>query len=236
MRSAGFHPHQQIWARVALIDLAGTWEAYWRSRPNKWRYNVSRCRRRLSELGKVTHIRYRPEGQASGDGDPRWDLYDASVRLAQRSWQGSSTTGTTLCHGSARPFLRDAHAVAAAMGNLDLNLLTLDERPVAFSYNYHHRGWISGLRMGFDPQFAACGPGTVLLAMIVEDSFRRGDHTYDLGVGSLQCKHRWQTAVVDSHRYTHFPPADPRANLLRAKRWLQNRLYGPQYVQYEVKP
>ncbi len=236
MRMAGFSPQKQTWARVALIDLAGTWEEYWQSRPSKWRSNVGRCRRRLSELGRVTYLRYRPRGDAYGDGDPRWDLYDASVHLAQDSWQGSSSTGTTLSHTSVQPFLRDAHGVAAALGNLDLNLLMVDDRPAAFSYNYQRDGWISGLRMGFDPTLAAYGPGTVLQAMIVEDSFCRGDRVYDLGVGSLECKQRWQTGVVASHRYTHFPLADLRADLLRAKRWFQNRFYGSEYAQYEVKP
>jgi hypothetical protein len=71
--------------------------------------------------------------------------------------------------------------------------------------------------------------------MILEDSFRRGDHTYDMGVGSLECKQHWRTSIVASHRYTHFPLAAPRAGLLRAKRWLQDRLWGENYVQYEVK-
>lgn len=235
MCMAGFYPHPQTWARVALIDLDGTWQSYWCGRSHKWRHNINRCRRRIAELGQVRHVRYRPEGIASGDGDPRWDLYEASVRLAEKSWQGSSTTGTTLSHASVRPFLDDVHAVAAATGSLDLNLLMVDDQPVAFAYNYHYLGWVSGLRMGFDPQFGAAGPGAVLLGMIVEDSFRRGDRTYDLGVGSLRCKERWQTSVATSARYTHFPPSVPRANLLRAKRWLVDHLYGSDYVQYDVR-
>ena len=234
MTLAGFRPHRQTWSQVALVELEGSWEAYLAARPQKWRENLRRCQRRLAERGTVRHVRYRPTGGAAGQDDPRWDLFDQCVQLAQRSWQGSCPTGTTLCHASVEPFLRDCHAIAAARGNLDLNLLLVDERPVAFAYNYCQAGWVSGLRMGFDAEFAACGPGTVLQAMILEDSFRRGDRVFDLGAGSLACKESWRTTIVPSYRYTHFPLAAPRVGLLHLKRWFQARLQGPEHAQYEA--
>jgi len=223
MEYAGFRPRERAWDRAAVVDLSGTWEEYWQSRTKKWRHNVQRLQRRLAERGKVEHVRYRPQGDAYGDGDPRWDLYDASVELAQKSWQGSSDTGTTLCHRSVEQYLRDTHARAARSGSLDLNLLVVDGKPAAFAYNYHHQGRVYGLRMGFDPSLAAFGPGTVLQKMVLEDSFRRGDHFYDLGVGSLECKRHWQTSLATSFRYTHFPAGVPVAQLLRIKRWFQDR-------------
>lgn len=223
MECAGFRPRERAWARAAVVDMAGTWEGYWHTRAKKWRQNVRRLERRLTKRHEVKHVRYRPQGDAYGDGDPRWDLYDASVELAQKSWQGSSDTGTTLCHQSVEQYLRDTHARAARSGSLDLNLLVVDGNPAAFSYNYHHQGSVYGLRMGFDPSLAALGPGTVLQKMMLEDSFRRGDHFYDMGVGSLACKRHWQTSVATSFRYTHFPSGVPVAQLLRIKRWFQDR-------------
>ncbi len=223
MQSTGFRPWEQPWARAAVVDTSGTWDAYWKGRTKKWRHNVRRLKRRLAKQGEVTHLRYRPEGEACGDGDPRWDLYDACLDIARKSWQGSSTTGTTLCHESVEPFLRDAHAVAAKAGALDLNLLLVGGTPAAFAYNYCYRGSLFGLRVGFDPELSAHGPGTVLQQMVLEDSFRRGDHLYDLGIGSLDYKRHWETSQVTSYRYTHFPASATRAQLLRLKRWFQDR-------------
>ena len=79
--------------------------------------------------------------------------------------------------------------------------------------------------MGFDPDLASLGPGTVLQRMVFEDSFRREDHFYDMGVGSLDYKKYWQTSTVTSYRYTHFPLTAPRAQLLRIKRWFQDQFY-----------
>jgi len=230
MQRIGFYPRKQGWNQAPVVDMACGWDEYWNGRPRKWRHNVFRLRRRLGERGTVAHVRYRPEGATRGDADPRWDLFDACVKIARKSWQASSTDGTTLCHGSVGAFLREAHLAASQAGAIDLNLLLLDEKPIAFVYNYHYRGRVYGLRKGFDPQYAAAGPGTVLQYLMLQDSFRREDRCYDMGAGSLDGKRYWQTSLVTSYRFTHFPLSTARAQLLRIKRWFQDRIHGPQYL------
>jgi len=223
LRAAGFAAHEAQWMTSAKIDLAGTWESYWASRTSHWRNNVRRSEKRIAELGEVSHLRYRPQGAAEGDGDPRWDLYEACQQVAGASWQAASTTGTTLTHREVRDFLRASHAVAARAGALDLNLLLVGGRPVAFNYAYHYRGYVFGLRMGYDAGVTSEGAGTVLQMHMIRDSFARGDHTYDLGAEYLSCKRFWPTHVVSSYRYTYFPPR-VRPQVLRLKRGLESWL------------
>jgi CelD/BcsL family acetyltransferase involved in cellulose biosynthesis len=206
----------------ALIELANfpDWQAYWASRTSRWRNNVRRSQRKLAENGQVTHLRYRPLGSVAADDDPRWDLYLQCERIAQASWQGQSHSGTTLSHAAIRPFLRDCHAAAVRTGALDLNLLYVDGVAVAFNYAYHYRGHVFGLRTGYDASHATDGAGTVLQARMIEDTFARGDHTYNLGAGYLECKRYWQSEVRYGHRYTHFPWA-PLAQMVRAKRQIE---------------
>jgi len=230
MVSAGLAPHRQAWDRAAVLDIAGTWDDYWRSRTSKWRESVRRYRRRLEATGRVEFVRYRPEGSGAGEDDPRWDLYDACVELARASWQGGSTDGSTMCHASVAEFLREAHEAAVRTGSLDLCLLKLDGRPIAFVYNYRRGGRLFGLRMGFDPAAAGLGPGKVLQYLMFRDSFARGDEQFDMGVGSLAVKEHWATSVVTSYRLTCFAPAGLRAQLLRLKRWYVQRRYGDRYL------
>jgi CelD/BcsL family acetyltransferase involved in cellulose biosynthesis len=206
----------------ALIELASfaNWQAYWSSRTSRWRNNVRRSQRKLAERGQVTHLRYRPRGSAAPDDDPRWDLYLQCERIAQASWQAASQSGTTLSHAAIRPFLRDCHAAAVRAGALDLNLLLVDGVAVAFNYAYHFQGHVFGLRTGYDASLVADGAGTVLQAHMIEDSFARGDRTYDLGAGYLECKRYWQSEIRHSHRYTHFPRA-PLAQMVRVKRQIE---------------
>ena len=63
----------------------------------------------------------------------------------------------------------------------------------AFNYNYVYQGYVSGLRLGFDPRFADCGAGTVLMCHMLQDSFERGDNTFDFLPGFHGWRHRLRT-------------------------------------------
>lgn len=221
LAAAGFANLSKPWDETALVDLADGWDAYWASRTSKFRNNVRRYERRLTERGEVRYVRYRPQGEAAGDCDPRWDLYQSCVDLARQSWQGSSDTGTTISHASISSFMSDVHEAAARSGSLDLNLLSIDERPVAFAYNYHYRGSVFGLRVGFDAQAARDGAGNLLYMRVLKDSCQRGDRLYDMGPGSLDIKQQILTRTAASFRYTHFAPLSPKAQLLRLKRTVE---------------
>lgn len=220
LSGAGLSASEEPLIQAAQIELSSSWEAYWSSRSPDWRREVERSRRRLADIGAIEHVRYRPLGSDSGDGDPRWDLYDTCEELARRSWQGSANDGTTLSHESVRSYLRDAHESAAAAGGVDLNLLRVGGKAVAFAYNYHFAGQIYGLRAGYDPNVGRSGAGSVLLRLMVEDSFRRGDERIDLGPDPMDYKRRWATRIQTSYHYPHYAPGGFMAQALRAKRWL----------------
>ncbi|HEY2761363.1 MAG TPA: GNAT family N-acetyltransferase, partial [Pirellulales bacterium] len=229
MQVAGFSADRQIWHESAQIELSRGWDAYWNARKSHWRSNVRRCRRLLERRGSVEYIRYRPSVTKLPEtqtlqNDARWDLYDACVELADRSWQGSSTSGTTMSHESIRDYLRATHSAAIEAGAADMNLLVVNDQPVAFAYNYHYRGSVFGLRSGYHPDFAHEGPGNVLMAMMIEDSCRRGDRLIDLGPNYLDCKRHWFTRLQPAWHYTYFNPLKPRAQGLRLKRAIKRWL------------
>lgn len=223
MASAGFPPYATLWDRTAIVDIDGTWDSYWSARQGAWLRRFRRTERLLSKQGKISFVHCRPASLADGDGSPHWDLYDACEEIARRSWQNSSTSGTTLTHESVRPFFREMHEAASAAGAADINLLLIDDQPVAFMYGYHYRGYVCGLRRGFDANRAKQGVGTVLLADSLRESFARGDRVYDMGIGSLESKRHFQTRVIPVLRYSHFPSLTPRMLLLRLRRWRQSR-------------
>ncbi|MEN6449576.1 MAG: GNAT family N-acetyltransferase [Thermoguttaceae bacterium] len=222
MLGAGFQALATVWARTAVVDLDGSWEAYWSSRKGAWLRRFRHDERRLSACGKLEYVRYRPAGWPQ-ESSARWDLYDACEALARRTWQAAATNGTTLSHESVRGFLREAHEASARAGMLDLNLLLLDGSPIAFIYGYHRGGYVYGLRRGYDSERAPAGAGNVLLARTLRDSFARGDRLYDMGVGSLASKRHFQTRLLPVLRLSHFATGTPRTQLLRLARWWQGR-------------
>jgi CelD/BcsL family acetyltransferase involved in cellulose biosynthesis len=208
------------WATSAQIELDGDWDAYWSGRKRTWRKNVRYAERRLAAHGAIEFTRWRPEGTARGDGDPCWSLYETCQTLAAQSWQGSSTTGTTLSHETVKPFLREVHERAAHAGAADVSLLSVGGVPAAFAYCYQTAGYVYGLRMGFDGQEIHDGAGTILMARLIEDSFERGDRILDLGTEYLDCKRHWLTRLEPSYHVTHFRSSGAKAQALRLKRWL----------------
>lgn len=226
LEAAGFYPIRTLWNQTAVVELAGGqagWERYVAQRSAKWRAHLRAAEKKLAALGPLEYVRYRPLGESAGQTEPRWDLYEACYQIAQRSWQGSSETGTTLCHPQVRDFLRQVHEAAVRLGAVDMNLLSVAGRPAAFAYNYVWQGRVYGLRCGFDPQAAHEGAGNVLLAWAIRDSFSRNDVLYDLGVGYLETKRSWMSRLLPIYRYSYFPSRRPRMLLIRWKRQWQAR-------------
>jgi len=226
LHSAGMPFYETVRTQTALIDVRGTWEDYLARQKSKWRNNYRRWIKNLNKIGDVEYIRHRPHAAESGDGDPRWDLYEDCLHVASRSWQAASGDGTTMTHESISPFLRAMHAVASREGASDMNLLYVDRKPVAFAYNYHFNGYVYGLRIGYDASMGKAGAGNLLYVRAIEDSFNRNDHTYDLGPGTIDCKLSLLPEVVDIMQFTHFAPLGVKAQAMRLKHVLPAWMAG----------
>lgn len=221
MVQAGYSPARCLLDHTAVIELPASWEDYLASRTSKWRNNFKRWQRKAEELGELTYLRYRPAGGA--DGDPRWDLFDTCVEIAAASWQNNSPDGTTLSHGAIQGFLRDAHQAAAARGCVDLNLLYLNQKPVAFGYNYYYQQRLFGMRMGYDPAIKSCGAGNLLYSRMIQNACERGDRLFDLGPGSLDCKQQILTSVKPIYRLTCHQKFSIGQQLMRIKHQWDSR-------------
>ncbi len=217
LRQAGLPAVKIPSGELSWIDMSDGWTAYWTGRNARLRNNIRRCERRLATLGRVASIHYQPQ-----HGDPRWDLYTQCEDVAAQSWQARSTTGNTLSSHSVQPFLWDMHDVASQLGCASINLLILNDRPIAFSYDYVFRDRIYGLRTGFVPEFAHTGPGSVLLARSLQAYSRRGTWTIDLGETHSDYKVRWRTKADTSFKFCHYPRLAWRA---QARCW-KNRLFA----------
>jgi len=210
--------------RVAMLDLTGDWENYWESRKEQKnrRRNVERCERRLHELGTIRYERYRPNGESIDDNDPRWDMYDACEEIARASWQDGLVDGNTMHHDHVRPLLRDAHIAAVNAGAADINLLLLDDRPIAFVYGYHYQGYVDLMRIGFVPDLAKLAPGNALWTRLIQDSFTRGDRVLDFGPTCLDYKRFWTTRLEPTYQVQQYA-STPRAQALRLARWMKSQ-------------
>ena len=217
MQAAGFQTQIAAAQSSLLVDTGGSWADYLARRTGRLRIDLRRCQRRLATFADVRYVRYRPVGAARGDGDPRWDLLDACARLGR----SDSPSENTSPFGGA--FFRQVHQQAAKTGSLDLSLLTLGGRAIAFAYAYHHQGSVCVLQLGSTPEFADETASPVLLADMLKDSFQRGDSTVDLGAARLPAARPWLTHMVKCYRCRHYRIGAARVQLLRLAHWWQGR-------------
>jgi CelD/BcsL family acetyltransferase involved in cellulose biosynthesis len=106
---------------------------------------------------------------------------------------------------------------------LDVNLLKIDNKPVAFLYGYHHRGNVIALRTGFDAT-AGDGLGSALMLEMIDNSCQRGDRVVDFGPGEREHKRRLRTRQEPTYRITYMPVDSWRSQAVRLTRWAKEHL------------
>ncbi len=223
MRVAGLYSERQEYQWTSLVDLPASWDEYLAGKSQSLRRQFRRTLRDLFANGHAQYIRHRPLPASEGDGDPRWDLYAMCESVAQASWQSHVVNGNTLTHERVRDYFHAAHAAAARLGMLDVNVLTVEGRPAAFLYGYHFRGTVTALRTGFDAANDS-GIGSALMLQSIQDSCHRGDRTIDFGPGEREHKRRLRTRTESTYRLTYTPLDSWRSQAVRLTRWAKRRL------------
>jgi CelD/BcsL family acetyltransferase involved in cellulose biosynthesis len=148
--------------RSPVVRLEGEWETYERSLSPKLRRDLSRCRRRLGELGRVwldVHDDVAPLGEA--------------FALERLGWKEQAGTAIVSRPETAR-FYTEVANWASQRGWLRLIFLRVDERAVAFQYALEDGGAHLGLKTGFDPEFAAMSPGRLIIEASLQRAFAIG--------------------------------------------------------------
>jgi CelD/BcsL family acetyltransferase involved in cellulose biosynthesis len=223
LRAAGMFSEKAEYQWTSIVDLPSDWASFASAKSRSLRAQFKR-QLRTFDSDEVQYVRHRPAAACEGDGDPRWDLYGICEEIAAASWQSAVQNGNTLIHNDVRDFYRAAHAAAARLGMVDMNLVLHQGRPAAFLYNYIYHGNIFGLRMGYDPAFAAIGLGSSLILKCVQDSIARGDRTIDFGPGEREHKRRLRTRTETTYRVTYTPLDSWRSQAVRLTRWAKGRL------------
>jgi CelD/BcsL family acetyltransferase involved in cellulose biosynthesis len=150
--------------------------------PDRRRRDLARCERRIEERGELGHRIADHASRAADLGD--------LIRLHGARWEERGEEGV-FGEDAVRRFHESATQALLACGSLRLEVLTLDGRPVAAHY---------GLRQGrrgysyihaYEPGLAACAPGRLLLARVLDDARRDGLAEFDFLRGQETYKYEW---------------------------------------------
>lgn len=219
------HFYQRPRMEAPVVELAESWEAFTSAKSRNWRRGMKREHDRAQQHGDLRYVRYRTDLETDTT-DPRWDLFEHSMVVALSSWQATSPLEAAFCSDRVTPLLKELHGEAAHCGMLDMNLLYLDDHPVAFLYNYVCRGNVYCLRSGYDAECPASSLGTILLAEFVKDSHLRGDRQINFGPGTQDYKMRFATDIQRAVTFTHYHRWGMHTQMLAARARLDPSIPG----------
>lgn len=209
------------------IELPGSWTDYAAGLSTAHRQNISRRSRKLEKMGSVRFERHGLEAGTSG-ADLERALEDA-LAVCRSSWQGSADVGRAICDDDQVDFFRAVSRSAAMEGRLDLSLLYLDARPVAFIWGMSRKPIANIATLAFDPALKAASPGLVHMARYIQDSIDRGFTAIDFGHEFSEYKRKWSKIGQPLFNYFYYP--SPRLGRMRHR--LQNRWQGS--VRYRLQ-
>jgi CelD/BcsL family acetyltransferase involved in cellulose biosynthesis len=193
-----------------LIDIDCDWQSYLASRSSNHVKNLRKARKRLESHGQIDFHRFRID-----DEDQAEQLLHRALEIESRSWKAIGGT-PTLKHPIALSFFTQQARQLAAWDALEISLLELDGRPIAFEYGYRGKGVHLAHKSGYDDAFSDASPGHLLMAELLK-TFHD-----DPGVQLVDClgplsvaMSRWATCISREGRLL----LAPSGLLTRAAWW-----------------
>lgn len=155
-----------------FITLDESWKSP-ESRLNSGRRSdLRRARRRAEELGRVECRLLTPSPEEVDS------LLAEAMRVEQASWKGES--GTALASDAVGgDFFRRLAQRASRHGTLRVALLLIGDRAVAMQIALVHGGRYWLFKIGYDPEFARCSPGMLLLRETIAAAAQEGLASYE---------------------------------------------------------
>lgn len=180
-----------------VIRLPGDVETYRAGLGRSRRYTLQRKMKRLQGAGRIEFSR----AASPAEVDPALDWL---IALHQRRWSTGSIGGVFASERSKR-FHREVVQVLSERGRVSLDLLKLDDRPLAAIYGFMYQGVYSFYLPGFDPAaLSKASPGLVLLHHRIEQAICDGEHTVDLLQGAEPYKLDWATDLRRSLTWRYY--------------------------------
>jgi CelD/BcsL family acetyltransferase involved in cellulose biosynthesis len=162
----------------------------------------ARARRKLAAAGTMRFERLIP---TPAQVPPLLALCKA---IEDRSWKGMQGLGIFSTPAGAR-FFADAATRLAARGWLDIGLLYLDGQPISYRFGFRHRNVWLDFNLAYDPAYAACAPGRILLDEMILSSRQQGLDAVDASRSSRTEPHllaEWSDARIEHHELWLFAP------------------------------
>jgi len=170
-------------ARIAVVPLPESWDAYLASMTKSQRYNAVRYMRKLERNSSVRFF-------AWSDAENIDAAVDRLIELHHLRWRERNES-----HAFSSPeyvgFHREVIKACLKRGWLKLYCLEADNVIIAMHYCYRYRNQIFQFQGGFDPAYAQFVPGRVITGYSIQNAIEEGNAVYDFLKGDYEHKDLW---------------------------------------------
>jgi CelD/BcsL family acetyltransferase involved in cellulose biosynthesis len=156
-----------------------TWEEYYNQLSKNMKHNLKRRMKRISEMGEVLFEKY------SGDS-LTWQTFQMMCSVSEKSNFPDLYKSDNLLS-----FHKDLLAFMQAAEWVQIEMLFINKRPIAFQYGFCFDNKYEDWRGGIDKEFETLAPGKLLMMLSLEKHFKRGLKENDFLRGVYSYKMDW---------------------------------------------
>jgi len=184
LRERGWRGLKQESGQVFELTLPASMEALQAQVSASLWKNIAYLRRRLNKQGAVTAERHRLTAEQAAP------LLQRAALVEQTSWVAQRDKEVKLVGAQNQAYWSQ---LARGEGGPDvvLWLLSCGERDIAFSLHLEHGQTMCIVANGYDEEWKASSPGSLLSLDIFQEAIGRGVRLVDWGQGDSGYKQRW---------------------------------------------
>lgn len=174
-----------------VLHVNTDWETFLSQKAKSFRKRIRRFRNKLERLGDIDIKNITDNPLSLQELSKVW-------QVGQKSWKHHINKAISSTE-QRRNFFSLLTQMTGREGWLNLWLLQVDNKPIAFEYQLKYKNKIHGMRSEFDEGYQSYSPGFVLDTFIVENIFKNGITDYDMGGSDDFYKLHW-TSDIQKHK------------------------------------
>jgi hypothetical protein len=163
------------------------------------RSDFRRARRHAETLGSLSFEMHSQLDAAQLDA-----YLDEAYAVEARSWKGEAGTAMAVDPALGLFFRRYAHAALEA-GILRLSFMRIGGLAVGMQLAVEHERSLWLLKIGYDPAYAKCSPGNLLMLYTLGEAARRGLLSYEFFGRTAPWTAQWTTDLRAYSRIRFYP-------------------------------
>ncbi len=165
-----------------IIRLPESWEIYFKSLSRNFRKYLSTNERKLHELGTIEYMLVTSYNDIL-------QMFPNVMKIEMNSWKWD--TGVSINSTAYNDFYKRFIEVGSKNGWLQLWLLQLNDKYIAYDYNLSYKHSLITLKGAIDDEYRDYSPGQLLLAQEIKHCFNDGIREINMLWGHTIAKERW---------------------------------------------